>query len=444
MAQDINGIDLLLSKPSPIPKPIILATNRSYSHRKPPSEPAATIQDYLFIVSRVDVPTAGVYYLNISSKDSSPSENGNDSEATTTTNSSSSISSYSVIAKADYNMRHGIEFLELGDPELERRYDDPSNDVDFVPNRSNSGGNNSNDEGRHSLSARKQTRQTESQILAESEESGFIGRASSIQSVTKIDLGLNSQLTGTRGTTVQLIFEVTNFRQTPVFYYFRVTDELGFLRSLNPGSATIGPLQTINVVVVLIIGLNVEIGTRDKITFSTEGPDRITHAAWVTVTEASGIPDAYMPSLWYTYTSRCEGRNDPGRCAGAFWTVDVTARDYETGLMRISSNPSGILYRTPFTAGTKDDVKATYTASCCQPMVTISAYDVTRNVRTVNLDVRDIWLNEAGIAAVVLGVLLLIALIILLILLIRYCIRKRRSKELPIYRGELRDTRHRT
>lgn len=119
---------------------------------------------------------------------------------------------------------------ELGDPELERRYDDPSNDVDFVPSR------NSNDAGRHSLSARKQTRQTESQILVESEESGFIGRASSIQAITKIDLGLNSQLTGTRGTTVQLVFEVTNFRQTPVFYYFRVTDELGFLRSLNPGS----------------------------------------------------------------------------------------------------------------------------------------------------------------------------------------------------------------
>lgn len=124
---------------------------------------------------------------------------------------------------------------ELGDPELERRFDDPSNDVDFVSPRG-TGGGNSNAEGRHSLSARKHTRQTESQILAESEESGFIGRAATIQSVTKIDLGLNSQLTGPRGTTITLIFEVTNFRQTPVFYYFRVTDELGFLRSLNPGS----------------------------------------------------------------------------------------------------------------------------------------------------------------------------------------------------------------
>lgn len=107
--------------------------------------------------------------------------------------------------------------------------------MDFVPSSRASDGN-AHGEGRHSLSARKQTRQTESQILAESEESGFIGRATATQSVTKIDLGLNSQLTGTRGTTITVIFEVTNFRQTPVFYYFRVTDELGFLRSLYPGS----------------------------------------------------------------------------------------------------------------------------------------------------------------------------------------------------------------
>ncbi|XP_062554461.1 uncharacterized protein LOC134219671 [Armigeres subalbatus] len=441
VSQETSGSDQVPPNPSHIPKPSIIATNRSTAldHHTRKNQTVPPIQDYLFIVSRVNTSTSGIYYLNVSVIDVPyPATQLPTSEPGV--NISTINSSFSVIVKADYDMRHGIEFLELGDPELERRFDDPSNDVDFVSPRG-TGGGNSNAEGRHSLSARKHTRQTESQILAESEESGFIGRAATIQSVTKIDLGLNSQLTGPRGTTITLIFEVTNFRQTPVFYYFRVTDELGFLRSLNPGSATIGPLQTIHVAVTVIIGVNVEIGTRDKITFSTEGPDRISHSAWVTVTEASGIPDAYMPSVWYTYTSRCEGRSDPGRCAGAFWTVDVTARDYETGLLKIASNPDGLVYRTQFTAGTKEEVKGSYTASCCQPMVTISAYDVTRNVRTINLDVRDIWLNEAGIAAVVLGVLLLIALIILLVLLCRYCIKKRRSKELPIYRGELRERR---
>lgn len=51
-----------------------------------------------------------------------------------------------------------------------------------------------------------------------------------------MDLGTNSQLNGPRGSTLQLIFEVTNFRQTPMQYFFRVNDELSYLRALNPGS----------------------------------------------------------------------------------------------------------------------------------------------------------------------------------------------------------------
>ncbi|KFB44122.1 AGAP002382-PA-like protein [Anopheles sinensis] len=268
------------------------------------------------------------------------------------------------------------------------------------------------------------------------EDSGIISGRASIQAITKVDVGVNSQLIGSRGQTLQLYFEVTNYRQTPITYFFRVTDELAFLRSLNPGQATLNPGQSANVIVTLIVAPTAEVGSRDKVTFSTTGVDQVAQAAWVTVSDSAGLADTTRPSLWYTYSSRCEGRSTPATCTGAFWTLEVTARDYETGLMRISSSPVGLIYKTPFTAGTRDEVRASYTASCCQPRVTVTAYDVSRNVRSLNLDVTDIWLNEAGIAAVVLGVLLFIALIILLVLLIRYCIRKRRqSKDLPIYRG---------
>uniref|UniRef100_A0A182IZ38 Uncharacterized protein n=1 Tax=Anopheles atroparvus TaxID=41427 RepID=A0A182IZ38_ANOAO len=268
------------------------------------------------------------------------------------------------------------------------------------------------------------------------EDSGIISGRASIQAITKVDVGVNSQLFGSRGQTLQIFFEVTNYRQTPITYFFRVTDELAFLRSLNPGQATLNPGQSVNVIVTLIVAPTAEIGSRDKVTFSTAGVDQVAQAAWVTVADSSGLADTTRPSLWYTYSSRCEGRSTPATCTGAFWTLEVMARDYETGLMRISSSPAGLIYKTPFTAGTRDEVRASYTASCCQPRVTVTAYDVSRNVRSLNLDVTDIWLNEAGIAAVVLGVLLFIALIILLILLIRYCVRKRRmSKDLPIYRG---------
>ncbi|XP_053671739.1 uncharacterized protein LOC128721954 [Anopheles nili] len=268
------------------------------------------------------------------------------------------------------------------------------------------------------------------------EDSGIITGRASIQAITKVDVGVNSQLIGARGQTLQLYFEVTNYRQVPITYFFRVTDELAFLRTLNPGQATLNPGQSINVIVGLIVTTTAEIGSRDKVTFSTKGVDEVSQAAWVTVSDSAGLADTTRPSLWYTYSSRCEGRSTPATCTGAFWTLEVMARDYETGLMRISSSPAGLIYKTPFTAGTRDEVRASYTASCCQPRVTVTAYDVSRNVRSLNLDVTDIWLNDAGIAAVVLGVLLFIALIILLVLLVRYCIRKRKqSQELPIYRG---------
>ncbi|XP_055622864.1 uncharacterized protein LOC129765852 isoform X2 [Toxorhynchites rutilus septentrionalis] len=338
---------------------------------------------------------------------------------------------------------------ELGNATMERHFDDHSsnevesilldNELDALVDSSHS--RRSQKQTRHtSTSDDEELRSAQQQTSPEEEESGSLGRAA-IQPITKIDIGINSQLMGTRGSTLQLSFEVTNFRQAPMFYYFRVNDELGFLRTLNPGSATLGPEQTISVVVTMVIGTNAEVGARDKVTFSTEGADRVQQSAWVTVTDAAGLPDAYQPSIWYTYTSRCEGRSTAGTCTGAFWTVDITARDYETGLMRISSSPRGIVYKAPFTIGTRDEVKASYTASCCQPKVSITAHDISKNARSINLDVTDIWLNEAGIAAVVLGVLLLIALIILLIILIRWCIRRRQSRELPIYRGDARGTR---
>ncbi|XP_058812829.1 uncharacterized protein LOC131677166 [Topomyia yanbarensis] len=447
VSHSTNGSDLLYPQPASLPTPKIIASSRNkheFRQSRPPlaAEAAAASQDYLFLVSRINTTDEGVYYLNLSdaAKDSfelSPPKKGH------STGNRTHQQTYGVTVKADYyrRMQHGIELSELGDPLLEQHYDEHGNDVDVLTG-------NELDAQRHQQIRRtvvpfddQQQHQSAKQVLPESEESGVQGRAA-IQSITKVDVGIDSQLMGTRGSSIRLIFEVSNFRQTQMFYYFRVTGEQGFLQTLNPGSAYLGPGQTINVVVTLRIRNNAEVGSRDKITFSTEGADTVSQAAWVTVTDSSGLSDAYQPSIWYSYSSRCEGRSSPGTCSGAFWTVDITARDYETGIMKISSNPPGIVYKNPFTAGTRDEVKASYTASCCQPKVTITAHDISKNARTVNLDVTDIWLNEAGIAAVVLGVLLLIALIILLVILIRYCIRRRkRSQELPIYRSESRRTR---
>lgn len=62
------------------------------------------------------------------------------------------------------------------------------------------------------------------------------GRAlkQTIQSVTKIDVGVQSQLLVTPGSTSIIYFDVTNLRNEPTYLSFNVQDEKRFLRSLEP------------------------------------------------------------------------------------------------------------------------------------------------------------------------------------------------------------------
>lgn len=173
----------------------------------------------------------------------------------------------------------------------------------------------------------------------------------------------------------------------------------------------------------LLVPQGHDLGTKDKITFTAMGPVQVTQSVVVTV--SNGITDSWAPWVWYTYNTRCDWRYS---CVGGSWSIEVVARDYETGLLGIRSNPEGLLFRAPFEAGTNDEVKATYSASCCEPRVTITAYDLNRNQKTIQLNVNDPWLSEYGIATVVLACLFFICLIILIVLWVRWC-RKRRNND---------------
>lgn len=55
-----------------------------------------------------------------------------------------------------------------------------------------------------------------------------------IQSVTKIDIGIQSQLLVSPGAQVEIIYEITNLRTEPQYYNFQVQDELRYLISMQP------------------------------------------------------------------------------------------------------------------------------------------------------------------------------------------------------------------
>lgn len=92
--------------------------------------------------------------------------------------------------------------------------------------------------------------------------------------------------------------------------------------------------------------------------------------------------------------------------------------------------------RDRFTAGSTHEVKATYSASCCTPRVTITSYDLAGNQKTIALDVTEYYLGPVEIIAITLGSILLVILIVAIVLVIVYCVKKRRnSRELPVYRS---------
>lgn len=184
------------------------------------------------------------------------------------------------------------------------------------------------------------------------------------------------------------------------------------------------PNQRETVRVTVMIPQGTELGTKDRITLTSIGPVQASKSVVVMVAN-NGINDPWAPHLWYTYTTRCEWRQS---CVGGVWSIEVVARDWESGMMSLRSNPEGLLLRQPFDAGTNDEVKATYSASCCEPRVSISAYDLNRNQRSIQLNVDAPWLSDYAIATVVLAVLFFTLLIILIVIWIVWCCRRRQME----------------
>lgn len=55
--------------------------------------------------------------------------------------------------------------------------------------------------------------------------------------------------------------------------------------------------------------------------------------------------------------------------------------------MRIATSPNGIVYEPGFYAGSREEVYAKYTASCCTTKIYLSAVDLNGNVRSYDVDV---------------------------------------------------------
>ncbi|KAI8042839.1 uncharacterized protein LOC128263158 isoform X1 [Drosophila gunungcola] len=255
---------------------------------------------------------------------------------------------------------------------------------------------------------------------------------------TKIELGTQSQLLVTAGQTASLLFEVTNMKSEAVYSTIQVTDERRFLVQLNPTRLNLRALETATVRLTVLVPTGTVQGTTDRITFTNYGRETSTLAVNLKVVSSIDAQDSTGPTLSWEFGSRCDYLTPESlNCGERFWTLDVTAQDWQSGMLRLQATPpEGLFYRNYFTAGSTEPLKATYMASCCEPKVSLVAFDAAGNQRSLTIDVRDVYLNEAAIAAICLGVILLILLIAALIWSIVWCCRRRKTTlELPTYRS---------
>ena len=248
-----------------------------------------------------------------------------------------------------------------------------------------------------------------------------------------IDVNRNSNLLATPGTVHRIVFDVKNSCVLPVRYAYRVKSTPFRVVGLQPTFAWIYPGQMSNVAVDLIIPDNTAADTANTVTLFISGTEIKEKSAYLYVQGSlSKLTDDVKPKIEYSFNNNCGGKLEKDRCYKSRWSVDVTIQDYDSGLKRVISSPNEIYPRTEFVSGTRSSVTFYYSATCCDTTVKITAIDLLDNYNTHTVDVTA-WnnLSEAEIAAITVGALLAILLIIVIVILVIYCVRTRKSHDLP-------------
>ncbi|XP_015437906.1 PREDICTED: uncharacterized protein LOC107193045 [Dufourea novaeangliae] len=248
-----------------------------------------------------------------------------------------------------------------------------------------------------------------------------------------IDVNRNSNLIAAPGSVHRVVFDVMNNCILPVRYGFRVKSTPFRVYNLQPTYAWIYPGQMSNVAVDIIIPDNTAPDTANTITLFIQGTEIREKSAYLYVQGSlSKLTDDVKPKIEYSFNNNCAGKLDKNRCYKSRWSMDITIQDYESGLKRVISSPNEIYPHTEFISGTRSPIIFYYSATCCDTTTKITAIDLLNNYNTITLDVTA-WnnLSEAQIAAITVGALLLLLLIILIIILIIYCVRRRKSLDLP-------------
>ncbi|KAL1492669.1 hypothetical protein ABEB36_010893 [Hypothenemus hampei] len=248
-----------------------------------------------------------------------------------------------------------------------------------------------------------------------------------VQTLT-VEVGLGSELIINRNQRGQIYFEVTNLGTEASFVIFTCSDSQYILHRLSTYRKYLEPQESTVVTLYLLPRYG---ASEDEITFSAYGAGQVVKKK-VEVIIGSQIVDEQIPEITYKFTSDCI-EILLADCAKGRWSVEVTARDQESGLLQVKSQPRGIYFPNSYTSGTRDSIVGVYSDSCCHYNLQVSAVDRKNNRRSVDINPYHAKLSVGVICAIVFGILLLISVVAIG----GYFIYKNRSRSyvLPRYKG---------
>ncbi|XP_066247182.1 uncharacterized protein [Euwallacea similis] len=251
-----------------------------------------------------------------------------------------------------------------------------------------------------------------------------------IQTLT-VDVGLGSQLVlSSSTTTAEIYFVVSNLGTTALLVTFSCSDSKYILNRLSILRRYLEPQES----TIVTLYLNPRSGTyQDEITFFVKSSSQVVQKK-ILVDIGSQIIDETPPELDYNYISDCT-EVIFASCSKGTWTIEITAHDVDSGLLHLTTYPTGLYFPYAYISGTKDYISGHYSDSCCNPNLQISAVDRLHNSNSYSVNAYKARLGPGLIAAIVLGILLFVVLVTVITVVL---VRKYKSKEsydLPTYRG---------
>ncbi|XP_068697149.1 von Willebrand factor A domain-containing protein 7-like [Montipora foliosa] len=171
--------------------------------------------------------------------------------------------------------------------------------------------------------------------------------------------------------------------------YFSASDDLSYVKSVNPSQANLQKNGTIVLRVALLAPSDASYGVTSTVTvFASQNPDytQVVNFMVFFVTVASKKLDVSPPKCSVmTQSGTCASVFGRQECVSATWHARVNFSDSGEGLLSITTrdNVEGSLKVDEFRQGAVEtSVKAIFTSNCCNPRVVFVGIDLVGNAGT--------------------------------------------------------------